>query len=86
MAFDWKKLVVAIDWERLPYNTQLFTGYPFKELGDPPGQRAPIREAWFRNYDGNKYVTVECGGQIVEVKSGYLFLTFDECYAFENQG
>lgn len=75
-----KKVTVieTIDWRKVSYDELFFTDYPFVELGDTPGQQAPIREARFRSFDGNKYATVECGGQIVELKAGYLLRTREE--------
>lgn len=61
-----------------------WTGYPFVELGDPPYQRAPIRELELLAYDGDKYARVRLpDGQEAEVKAGYLFPTLEEAYAYE---
>lgn len=50
-----------------------WTDYPFVELGDTPYQEAPIRQVRVLSYDQNKYVMVEVGGKILEVKTGYLY-------------
>jgi hypothetical protein len=64
-----------------------WTDYPFDELGDVPGQLAPIRHVKVVGYDGNKYVKVELldedepsyyvweslGRPPLEIKAGYLY-------------
>lgn len=52
-----------------------WTDYPFVELGDVPGQPAPIRHINVVSYDGNKYATVsfERCGDFLPVKVGYLY-------------
>jgi hypothetical protein len=52
---------------------QLYTDYPFTELGDAPGQAAPIREVRVLSYDGNKYCRVLVDGHKLEVKAGYIY-------------
>jgi hypothetical protein len=56
---------------------QYWTDYPIAELGDEPGKKAPIRQAFPIAYDGNKYVTVriEEGDRVVvkEIKYVYLY-------------
>lgn len=52
-----------------------WTDYPFVELGDTPGQLAPVRHVNVISYDHNKYVRVSfehCGDHL-DVKSGYLY-------------
>lgn len=64
--------------------TTWWTGYPFAELGDPPRQRAPIREVVLLEWSGDKYARVRLpDGHEAEVKAGYLFPTLDEAYAYE---
>ena len=52
-----------------------WTDYPFEELGDTAGQKAPIRHVTVLSYDGNKYATVSLDGYDVtsSVKAGYLY-------------
>jgi hypothetical protein len=52
-----------------------WTDYPFVELGDAPGQRAPIRHVVVVHYDGNKYAKIrfDDNGLCLEVKAGYLY-------------
>lgn len=50
-----------------------WTDYPIMELGDAPRALAPIRQCRALYYDGNKYVRVEVGGVILEIKSGYVY-------------
>lgn len=52
-----------------------WTDYPFIELGDTPGQKAPIRHVNVIRYDGNKYVTVsfENCGDWLSMKACYLY-------------
>lgn len=56
-----------------------YTDYPFGELGDAPGELAPVRHCVVLAYDGNKYCLVKVGGRVAEVKSGYLYLTPSRC-------
>jgi len=51
----------------------VWTDYPFKELGDTPGELAPIRPTRIVWYDGNKYVRLIVSGQEVETKSCYVY-------------
>lgn len=51
----------------------LYTDYPFTELGDTPGQSAPIREVRVLSYDGDKYCRVLVDGHKLEVKAGYIY-------------
>jgi hypothetical protein len=53
--------------------TMALTDYPFVELGDTPGQLAPLREVLVLSYDGNKYCQVDFEGKQLEVKEGYLY-------------
>ncbi len=50
-----------------------WTDYPFIELGDESGKKAPIREVEVISYDGDKYCEIEVEGVRTEVKSGYLY-------------
>lgn len=64
---------------------KVWTGYPFVELGDEAGKKAPIREVEFVSYDGNKYAYVILeNGVKTDLKMGYLFPTHLQCYKFEN--
>lgn len=64
----------------------VYTGYPFEELGDAAGKRAPIRQVKFVSYDGNKYADVILeNGVKTDLKMGYLFSTFEDCFRFENK-
>lgn len=52
-----------------------WTDYPFVELGDVAGQKAPIRHVTVVKYDGDKYVTIsvkDCP-TVLSVKAGYLY-------------
>lgn len=61
-----------------------WTGYPFAELGDPAGHSAPIREVTLLEWDRDKYAHVRLpDGQETTVKTGYLFPTLEEAYAYE---
>lgn len=51
----------------------LYTDYPIYQLGDIENERAPIREAKFLWYDGDKYCTVEVEGEVVSFKRYYLY-------------
>ena len=59
--------------ERDIVGRMMFTDYPFKELGDTPGEYGPVREVRVAAYDGDKYATVEFGGHTLGVKAGYLW-------------
>lgn len=52
-----------------------WTDYPFVELGDTAGQKAPVRHVNVVRFDGNKYATVsfEHCGDFLSVKAGYLY-------------
>ena len=52
-----------------------FTDYPFTELGDEYGSRAPVRKVNVVDYDGDKYATVQFPetGHRLQVKIGYLY-------------
>lgn len=54
-------------------NTTVWTDYPFTELGDPPCQEAPVREAKLIEYDNDKYATISIQGTTQTVKLGYLY-------------
>lgn len=61
----------------------VWTDYPFVELGDVPGQEAPIREVTYLAYDDNKYALVRLpNGLTSEVKLGYL-TNRDGCYLMQ---
>ena len=50
-----------------------YTDYPFVELGDKPGEKAPTRKVRIIRYDGNKYVDILVGGILTSVKCGYIY-------------
>lgn len=52
-----------------------WTDYPFVEMGDIAGEKAPIRHVNVLWFDGDKYATVsfEDCGWVLEVKAGYLY-------------
>ena len=50
-----------------------WTDYPFIELGDESGKKAPIREVEVISYAGDKYCQIEVEGVQTEVKAGYLY-------------
>jgi hypothetical protein len=59
-----------------------FTDYPFTELGDVAGKKAPIRQVKILTYDWNKYCKVlvlfkdedgDLRGHLDSVKSGYIY-------------
>lgn len=54
-----------------------WTDYPLVEFGDRPATQAPKRAAVPLTYDGDKYVTCEVLGKIVEFKAGYLYASGD---------
>lgn len=57
----------------------LWTDYPFVELGDEPGQPAPIRAAKLLGWDGDKYVRIQCGDLQTSIKAGYLYMAPGRC-------
>ena len=62
----------------------VYTGYPFIQLGDPPGVRAPIRQVEVLSWEPDVWVDVRLpDGQFSQVKKGYLFRSLDACTAFE---
>jgi hypothetical protein len=55
-------------------DVRLYTDYPFVELGDAPGEPAPVREIQrVVSYDGNKYCEVLIDGMRLSLKAGYLY-------------
>jgi hypothetical protein len=50
-----------------------YTDYPFIELGDTEGQRAPVREIKVLSYDGDKYCRVLVDRVDAEIKAGYIY-------------
>lgn len=56
-----------------------WTDYPIVELGDTPGQAAPIRECKALGYDGDKYVSVGVGGIETSFEAGYLYKEPGRC-------
>jgi hypothetical protein len=56
-----------------------WTDYPFFELGDVYREPAPVRECRVLTYDCNKYVTIEVGGIVKDVKIGYVYRRKGRC-------
>lgn len=57
----------------------VWTDYPFVELGDVAGKAAPRREVSLLSYDGDKYGDVRLpDGQLSSVKVGYLFDSLED--------
>ena len=59
-----------------------FTDYPFADLGDTPGELAPIRSCKVLTYDHNKYCDIlvifedsdgDVRGYLSSVKAGYIY-------------
>lgn len=50
-----------------------YTDYPIEELGDTPGEIAPIREVEIISYDKSLYCEILVDGVTETVKSGYLY-------------
>lgn len=50
-----------------------YTDYPFTELGDIAGEKAPIRSCFVIAYDGDKYCKIVVDKLETEVKIGYLY-------------
>ena len=57
----------------------LYTDYPFVELGDTPGEIAPVRKVMPLEYDGDKYCKVLVDGVKSEVKAGYIYTERGRC-------
>lgn len=57
----------------------LFTDYPFVELGDEPGKKAPVRKVLPLNYDGDKYCDVLVDGIYSNIKAGYIYTERGRC-------
>ncbi len=57
----------------------LYTDYPFIELGDEAGKKAPIRKVMPMEYDGDKYVKVLVDGVYSEIKAGYIYTKRGRC-------
>ena len=56
-------------------NITCWTDYPFVQLGDISGKKAPIRRVKVISFDNNKYAGIEILGYGVlsSVKAGYLY-------------
>lgn len=55
-----------------------WTDYPFTQLGDTPGEIAPVREVEALKFDDNKYVLIGVWGEdgsyfTTEIKAGYVY-------------
>jgi len=57
----------------------LYTDYPFVELGDTPGEEAPIREVIPTSWDDNKYCDVVVDGISSNIKRGYIYTERGRC-------
>ena len=57
----------------------LFTDYPFVELGDTAGKEVPIRKVLPISYYGNKYCQVIVYGIESEIKAGYIYTEHGRC-------
>jgi len=63
----------------IPEHITAWTDYPITELGDTPGQEAPIRQVFVVSWDGNKYASIIIPQEgrrypiIKEIKVGYLY-------------
>lgn len=53
-----------------------WTDYPIVELGDIPGEVAPIREAIATSFDGDKYIEATVGGVHTSFKAGYFYRNY----------
>jgi len=53
----------------------MWTDYPFIELGDVAGQKAPLRKCEIIYYDGNKYCDILVDGKFFNIKRGYIYVT-----------
>lgn len=58
---------------------KLFTDHPFRDLGDSPNKKAPIRQIQVLSYDGDKYCRVLVDSIESEVKAGYIYTTPGRC-------
>jgi hypothetical protein len=71
------------EWDRsgatAKADTQFYTDYPFVELGDEPGKKAPIREVSLIGFDGDKYVDVLVEGKVSSTKYGYIYMEPKRC-------
>jgi hypothetical protein len=62
-----------------------YTDYPIFQLGDVPGDLAPVRECEIIAYDQDKYCKIIVEGVLDEVKYCYMYKTagrFREVEAF----
>ena len=50
-----------------------YTDYPFTQLGDIPGQSAPIREIEVISYDGGLYCEIIVDDISEYIKNGYIY-------------
>jgi hypothetical protein len=51
-----------------------YTDYPFYELGDEAGKRAPVREIKVIGWYGDKYVDITVEGVKCDIKAGYIYV------------
>lgn len=50
-----------------------WTDYPFTELGDTEGKKAPVRAVTIHAYDGDKYASITVDGAVAYIKAGYCY-------------
>ena len=50
-----------------------WTDYPFAQMQDEAGKKAPVREIEVLSYDGDKYCRVRVCGHEDEIKAGYIY-------------
>ena len=50
-----------------------WTDYPFAQMQDEAGKKAPVREIEVLSYDGDKYCKVLVCGHEDEIKAGYVY-------------
>ncbi|WP_415913353.1 hypothetical protein [Neptuniibacter sp. QD37_11] len=77
-ALAWLKtnrFTVYLDVADIDPENLIYTDYPFVELGDTPGETAPVRRVQLLAFDGNKYARILAEGKEVEVKYSYLYAT-----------
>jgi hypothetical protein len=62
--------------EKLSQSFVAFTDHPFTELGDKPNNKPPIRVCKVIADDGEN-VQIETAGQVLTVKKGYVYKTYE---------
>lgn len=76
----------AYDVPRRTLAVQAWTDYPFIEMGDKAGEKAPVRKCWVLAYDDGSYSyvnvcveTAEGGTLYSTVKRGYVYRQPGRC-------